>query len=401
MSRWHDQFSEHPFFSTWEEIRKTLESEEFENSERSPQEFGRLKKVVEYIDAAMEEMDPELVPTPILQPMQNYAEKVLNELNAFLGDENPGHVQNANNSLDQVLIQITNTPFLYTGARKQALTNAAKAYNDAIEASLESVKTKSSNAIEETRAEAKELSDELVRLKSTLENLTTQMSALKKDQESVLAKLNSEFQASEKQRDEQFEKLLDKANEKMDSRFEELATKSGKIVDVLMTLQSHAQKVYDVVIGTAQAGAYSSYATQERKIANRYRFSAVTLMLIAAALLAVPEVYKIIEGGADYVLDWKAVLGRFPLSLIILVPAFYLARESNRHRDNELVNKRRELILSTIDPYLALLKDEDEKDRIKGEIATSIFSDKISDSRSEDTSNVLAQLSNLIDRFRK
>ncbi|OOW62950.1 hypothetical protein Xant_22555 [Xanthomonas cissicola] len=74
-----------------------------------------------------------------------------------------------------------------------------------------------------------------------------------------------------------------------------------------------------------------------------------------------------------------------------------LAKESSRHRNNEVLNRRRQHILTTIEPYLALL-DPRKAEEVKTDVARSLFSDAIAApaEKSEDTSNILAQLSNLV-----
>jgi len=108
-----------------------------------------------------------------------------------------------------------------------------------------------------------------------------------------------------------------------------------------------------------------------------------------------------VKEAEKYVLDWRVTLGRVPFSLILFVPAFYLARESNKHRNNEILNRRRELILSTIDPYLALL-DGKKAEEIKVEIAKGIFSEGNlpNEQTVSDSSNVIAQIANLIKQAR-
>lgn len=68
-------------------------------------------------------------------------------------------------------------------------------------------------------------------------------------------------------------------------------------------------------------------------------------------------------------------------------------RESNKHRKTEVLNRRRELILSTIDPYIALLPD-DKAQQIKLDIAKGIFSEGAlsMDSSTDDTVGMDAQL---------
>lgn len=55
----------------------------------------------------------------------------------------------------------------------------------------------------------------------------------------------------------------------------------------------------------------------------------------------------------SYTVDWQKALYRLPFSLILFAPAVYLAKESSRHRNNEVLNRSRQHILTTIEPYLA------------------------------------------------
>ena len=125
-------------------------------------------------------------------------------------------------------------------------------------------------------------------------------------------------------------------------------------------------------------------------------------MIIGVAILVVPEIAKMSKDIANYSLDWKLTLGRIPFSLILFVPAFYLARESSKHRNTEIQNRRREHILTTIDPYLARLP-KDKAEQIKIDIAKGIFSEGSfpDEPSSKDAGNIIAQITNLIKQIPK
>lgn len=120
-------------------------------------------------------------------------------------------------------------------------------------------------------------------------------------------------------------------------------------------------------------------------------------MAAAALVLFLPEVLNAAkvaaELAASYTFDWKAALYRLPFSLVLFTPAVYLARESSRHRTNEVVNRRRQHILTTIGPYLALM-DAKKKEEVLSDVAKSIFSEHtpISDDKAAETTNLIAQL---------
>jgi hypothetical protein len=169
-------------------------------------------------------------------------------------------------------------------------------------------------------------------------------------------------------------------------------------------LRQDAETVFGVVQNTIQAGAHKTYADNERKTANTYRYAAIFLMLSAVAILVLPEIIKFIriEDIEKYFVDWDNLLKRLPISAVLFAPAFYLARESSKHRQNEFQNRRRELTLRTIDPYLALLKEETKKDELKGQIAQSIFGGNDNQPGvNSDASDVIAQVANLTNNLGK
>lgn len=253
----------------------------------------------------------------------------------------------------------------------------------------------------------------IVENEKTLATLKDQLQAVGQTIQGQTAEFNTQFQTSEKARVDKYDAVLTKLEKrvddevvrlgtKADTEFEKLATKAGTTLEVLGKFHDDAAKVFGVVVNTLQAGAYSSYANEEKKTANLLRWSAIALMILGVAVLVIPEIAKFIKEAANYALDWHVTLGRIPFSIILFVPAFYLARESNKHRNTEVLNRRRELILSTIDPYLALLPDE-KAQQIKLDIAKGIFSEgaqPTSDSSIDEAGNVIAQIANLIKQAR-
>lgn len=65
MSRWIEQFENHPFHIVWNELKEVLGSAfvDDETILTSVTELARLKKVVSYIDEMLNSIDPELVPS--------------------------------------------------------------------------------------------------------------------------------------------------------------------------------------------------------------------------------------------------------------------------------------------------------------------------------------------------
>lgn len=411
MSRWNDQFQNHGFRATWNSLKALLDDDELEknNNEAAVKEIARINKVVKYVDAVMDQIDPELMPMSLFDTLNQHATNCISQLNTFKSNQSIGHLHNVNTYVDSIITLISQTPFMLSGQQKGNLSKAASAYAEALDLHLKKLSDSVEGEIESVKESVAESQTSITEQQNTLAALYDQIQTVSQTIQKQTAEFNTQFQTSEKSRADKFEAVLTKLEKKVDdevfrlgsksdSEFEKLAIKAGTTLEVLGKFQDDAKKVFGVVVNTLQAGAYSSYANEEKRSANFLRWAAITLMILGVAMLVVPEITKFIREAENYALDWHLTLGRIPFSIILFVPAFYLARESTKHRHTEVLNRRRELILSTIDPYLALL-DDAKAQQIKLEIAKGIFSEGTmpdADSSTGEAGNVIAQIANLI-----
>ncbi|MCP3177444.1 hypothetical protein MJO47_10065 [Desulfuromonas sp. KJ2020] len=399
MSRWNEQYETHAFKKTWSTLHDVLSSEDLEknNSEQAVKEIARLFKVVSYIDSILEQIDPELMPASFLNGANQHATNCLNELNAFKGNQNPGHLQNSNNHADQLIVIFSQTPFNLTAQQKGALSKSATVYASVLDEHLKNLKENTDTRIDEVSKGIEKLKLGTNAVSVNLNDLQAQLKTVSQTIEKQTAEFNTQFQSGEQGRNTKFEAVSLKLQEKADKEFEKLAEKVAVSLDVLGKYLDDASKVFGVVVNTLQAGSYSLYANEEKKTADWLRRFAFLFMIAGVVILLAPEVARMFKDFSDYTFDWKNIAGRSFFSLILFIPGFYLARESTSHRSNEILNRRRELILSTIDPYLALL-DKVKAEQIKTELAKNIFSEGnvALEDNSLDASNLFAQFSNLV-----
>lgn len=415
MSRWTEAFQNHAFRTSWNSLSVLINDEglEHKDSEAAVKEVARARKVMKYIDSVMEQVDPELMPLALLETLNQHATNGISEANNFKANQNIGHMQNVNSYLDSALVLFSQTPFILSAQQKGAVSKAASAYSETIDQHLSRLKTIVDEEIGGIEDSVTQIQETLTGHEKSLLGINEQINTITQNIQVQTAQFNTQFQTGEKNRGDKFDAALSKLEKriddevlrlgtKADSEFERLATKSVTIIEVLVKLQDDASKVFNVVVNTLQAGAYSSYANEEKKSANNLRWAAIGMMIVAVAIMVVPEFMNILAHFEGYSMDWQKILGRVPLSAILFIPAFYFARESNKHRNTEVQNRRREHILSTIDPYLALLP-KDTAEKIKVDVAKGIFSENspvCTDSSSDETANLIAQITNLIKQFR-
>ncbi|MGH1463515.1 MAG: hypothetical protein ACRBB6_15935 [Neptuniibacter sp.] len=321
-----------------------------------------------------------------------------------------GHLTNANNHADALIVHFHQLSTLIQDSSAEGIKSSVSAYSETIGKYISKYKNETEASVDELTERVEQLNSEIDAREARLVELNSQLDNVEQTIQQQTSEFNTQYMASEKARSDKFEKELESYTQKSegnlksytdksDEEFKDLATKTAKIIEVLTTLQEDASKVYGVTINTLQGGAYSSYANAERSAANRYRFLASAFMLLGVAFLIAPEIQLFLE-EAPYQFDWKKVLGRIPMSLVVFVPAFYFARESGKHRHNEIANRRRQHILTTLDPYIELM-EPDKAEELKVHVAKTIFSDVNSpDSSKDETGNLLSQLSNLVKQIK-
>jgi len=397
MSQWSDKFKSHPLFSDWTQLLKLINDKDFSQnfSETTVEDIARLNKVLTYADGIINKIDPELFPFNLLNSLHQQTTACISELNAFKGNKNIGHITNANANADVIITTLHQTPAALYSISPKNVSKAVTAYSSTINSYVTQLKEETDNTVSELETHIETLNEGLEEKENKIQELKASLSQIEQTIQQQTSEFNTQYQTSETSRAGKFDKAYEKYISKSDEEFKVLTNRAAKIIEVLTKFQDDASKVYGVTINTLQAGAYSSYANDEKKSANVLRLLAALFMLVGVGFLVVPEVIIALDETSKYIFDWKKVLGRLPLSLIIFVPAFYFAKESSKHRNNEVMNRRRQHILTTLDPYTELM-DDDKAQELKAHVAKTVFSEATISTESDDnTSNIISQLSNL------
>ena len=151
MSRWTDSFVNHAFRATWEDFKNQLDESEADNTiPTDVQEVARLKKVVAFLDNALENLDPELFPVALLDSYNKQAAECRNQINAFNSNRNIAHITNANKNVDNLLTYIR--PYMiHEGSMKKTLLASVRAYNVEMEKSIKKFNELATEKLEEIK----------------------------------------------------------------------------------------------------------------------------------------------------------------------------------------------------------------------------------------------------------
>jgi hypothetical protein len=169
----------------------------------------------------------------------------------------------------------------------------------------------------------------------------------------------------------------DSATKSMQAELEPLQTRHHealKFYDATKPDIDHKLKELDQLLQLSGKkvlnGNYHEQARAEKNAANWLRFGALVTMLAVIAIIG----YSFYEATKiDF--NMEHALLRLVFSLILSVPAAYMARESSKHRQHQYTLQQTALDIGAIDPYIATLPPE-VQNKIKEETATKLFSPK-------------------------
>jgi len=149
---------------------------------------------------------------------------------------------------------------------------------------------------------------------------------------------------------------------------------------VLLELRRILREAQDAANAVAAAGTASAWrgeANAQCRAADVWRYVAVGLGVLTAAMVLVLLVWRPAETGS---LSVEHVTSRLGFAVILGGVAAYAARQSGQHRQREQVARRLELELTAFPPFVEGLKNKDE---LRCEYARRLFKGAESDDATE------------------
>lgn len=202
---------------------------------------------------------------------------------------------------------------------------------------------------------------------SALEGLKSEIQAQEARVGAHLTKLQAQFLEGETARQEAAAAAVLAAKTASDEQRAGLDASAADVVAELEKYRDEAAQLVNAVGQNAFAGGHGVYANEERARADFWRWVTVGAIIVVAALGAW---YLVTVGTSAFSIQGFWV--RAVLILPFAVLAGYAARQSGRHRNNEIGARNRALELLALDPYLALLPTETQHE-IKAKMTDRFF----------------------------
>lgn len=158
MSRWDNEFRNHPFQSHWQALKSEVPQLTVDDLTiaTNTQELARLRKVIAYLSTVIEAVDPELVPPSTWSNFLGQAEGCLQQVRAYVSNRDISHIISANGNADNLLSYVKPYMVVPSDAAKAA-NSALLAYQQQVESHLKAVAVMAANVGEASRTELESL----------------------------------------------------------------------------------------------------------------------------------------------------------------------------------------------------------------------------------------------------
>ncbi|MBL7857255.1 MAG: hypothetical protein JNM57_06165 [Cyclobacteriaceae bacterium] len=323
-----------------------------------------------------------------LTTVANELDGALTNLNAFLGDNsNLGHLNNASNNLYSAISK----------ARSFPVPNADG--NFSFSQIINDFKSLVDQKLKEFNASAQAIDSTIGVINQNLKERQEGIDTVNKiigEKQLLVDSLNTTFQSGFDQikstEATKFEELRNNFKKDVDNSIKAIDDSTKDLIGRLNTKETEAKKLVNVIGNVGATGNYQQVADANRKAANLWRNIAIGFMSLLAGIL-VYTIWKI--DTKEY--DWQMALVRILSALVLTYPATYAARESSKHRQLESINRRAELELASINPFIEIL-DDAKKQEIKEKLVEKYFgnnersSEKDSDKSDEVSINIVERI---------
>jgi len=135
----------------------------------------------------------------------------------------------------------------------------------------------------------------------------------------------------------------------------------------LITLKKQAENIVGVIGDTGIVGGFQKYANKERRSAQFWKIIA---FLSFSGLIIFGIISFKLTVGTDF--NWGVLGARLFAASTFGILAAYAARLADKHDFSEKLNRKMELELASIDPYIVNLP-EDLQNEIKKQLSDKLF----------------------------
>ncbi|MFY0667625.1 MAG: hypothetical protein JXQ95_06315 [Alteromonas stellipolaris] len=397
MSQWDDQLSEHAIHASIENLAERLTDDSLVTEDLNVLAIiDRIKQAASYVENCLNNVVPALLNQSHLNKANSHISSITSELNAYISNSNVAHLNNTSAHIDNLMAQINALPIIKPAISEQSFTSsllefkalAEKSFSEMKKAKDEligSVESLSENSIGQQK-KLNELSEEIARFDQGIDesiiNFNGRFEEAENKYTSILDSKIEEFNERYDSYSEAFDSKLDDSietnqqsiktvisdhKEQYNQQLEAQKTEANTVLKELEEKRAEASNLLQIIGNIGITGNYQNIANNEKEAADNWRRIALGLMIGMVLIIGITILISATNG-----FDWKLAMFRVGAAFVLAIPAAYAAKESAKHRALENHNRRAELELASLDPYLEKLPEE-TRNKVKEELTKQFF----------------------------
>ena len=301
---------------------------------------------------------------------------------AYQSDKNLVHIQNAKAKIEQSVMP--NLWALGPALQNEASGQLVDIVKQSTMVAREAVKQLTTQR-DALRASQSELKQKVQESHARLESLAETVAKQKAEAASVVALVQQMYAEKEAERIASFSTML----QELRSDFAMLQADSKRIqseqLESLNKSQKEAARIVQVVGNTGLTGNYQKIAEAEGKQADLWRWITIGFFAVGIVIAVVTFVKFLYEPLSPETA--LSILIRLVFAVAIATPAWYLAKESARHRTNADRARQTELELASLGPFIELMPEE-KKNEIREELTRRYFGNQAQEHTAEPPINI-------------
>jgi hypothetical protein len=408
MKAYRERFKQHPLQASLNDLWSAIEkvslpkysegevAEDIETLRTRRDAFARFLRVSSFICQTIDHADGTIWTPSAMGAAQTVVNQLKTGLDQFNATRAISHLETAaDTALDQ--FRGAFIPRLNITSKKAAdafgkFCEKAEETIRSLEAQDRAIKDKE---VEITKAH-KDFATRIAELGAQIEAFKTQFEAQKARVDDLVTTQSQAFQTSQTERTTLFTQETDarklsfnewtiSADEKLATLLKATQLTADKHLGEMDKHKARAKEILGIVAASGVSGHYKNTATRELISAEALRVLALACFGVMAYVI-----YHVVESLSTPAFRWEMGLFRVGVGLALLVPAYYCAKESAKHREAEKRNRRLQIELATIEPYLEKLNDDPAMREILKKKADSYFMGQLQNEPNDDVENSLA-----------
>lgn len=347
--------------------------------------LARISSTFEFLKETLDKVDPWLVSTSTMNNINSPISQILGEINAYNNDKNEQRLNNILSYLENLLVYLSQLVVPKTSEDIEGVKSSVISFRKSVGQHLGYVERDCTNTSAALTKNTEKLND----LTASIESQKARIDAIinefqnqflqaqsqrneeftiftKKGEQDLIGTLR-DFQGTFEQQTltqqesfdsltEGFQQRIETQRESFDTLVADLKTNLQTELDQIKGMNQEAEKILGIMSMKGLAQGYQKIANSESQKA--FVWNAISILSLVG-ILWFGYKFIILHEGA---MSWTSLISRIVLTGVGITLFTYCAKQATNHRNEERRNRKIELELASLDPYLKDLEPEKQKE---------------------------------------